>query len=118
MRGVLTSLLACVLSVVSLSAVQAAPAARPRLVVVVVVDQLRLEDLELFGPLLGPGNLGGLLKKGELLEGRYLTANTETGAQQVVDAPELQYPTGVAAAKNAPVMAVATENAIYSATFE
>lgn len=47
-----------------------------------------------------------------------LTANTETGSQQVVDAPELQYPTGVAAAKNAPVMAVATENAIYSATFE
>ncbi|HWB82060.1 MAG TPA: hypothetical protein VG755_44160 [Nannocystaceae bacterium] len=47
-----------------------------------------------------------------------ITADTSTGDKQVVDAPDLQFPTGVAAAKNAPVMAVATENAIYSATYE
>lgn len=47
-----------------------------------------------------------------------VTANTSSGDKQVIDTPELQEPTGVAAAKNAPVMAVATENAIYSATYE
>ncbi len=56
----------------------AAPPSKTRLVVVVVVDQLRGEDLELFAPLLGANGLGGLGKKGELVEGRYLTANTET----------------------------------------
>jgi sugar lactone lactonase YvrE len=47
-----------------------------------------------------------------------ITANTENGAKEVTAQPDLQFPTGVAAARNAPVMAIATENAIYSATFE
>jgi predicted AlkP superfamily pyrophosphatase or phosphodiesterase len=51
----------------------------PRLVVVVVVDQLRLEDLEHAHPLLGPGGFGGLQGEGVTLDGRYLTVNTETG---------------------------------------
>ena len=47
-----------------------------------------------------------------------ITANTENGAKEVIAQPDLQYPTGVAAARNAPVMAIATETAIYLATFE
>ncbi len=47
-----------------------------------------------------------------------IVANTESGAKEIIDQPELQSPTGVAAARNAPVMAIATEDAIYTATFE
>ena len=47
-----------------------------------------------------------------------IVANTESGAKELIDQPELQSPTGVAAARNAPVMAIATEDAIYTATFE
>lgn len=47
-----------------------------------------------------------------------ITANTENGAKEITAQPDLQFPTGVAAARNAPVMAIATESAIYSATFE
>lgn len=47
-----------------------------------------------------------------------ISANTETGAKEVLDQPDLQSPTGVAAARNAPVMAIASEDAIYIATFE
>jgi DNA-binding beta-propeller fold protein YncE len=47
-----------------------------------------------------------------------ISANTENGAKEIIDQPDLAYPTGVAAARNAPVMAIATEDAIYTATFE
>lgn len=47
-----------------------------------------------------------------------ISANTQTGDAQILDQPDLQYPTGVAAARSAPIMAIATENAIYTATFE
>lgn len=47
-----------------------------------------------------------------------ISANTATGAKEIIDQPDLQYPTGVAAARDAPVMAIATESAIYLATFE
>ncbi|MBC8074033.1 MAG: hypothetical protein IAG13_37280 [Deltaproteobacteria bacterium] len=47
-----------------------------------------------------------------------ITADTGSGEQKIIDAPELQQPTGIAAARNAPVMAVATETAIYVATYE
>lgn len=47
-----------------------------------------------------------------------ISANTQTGDKEILDQPDLQAPTGVAAAINAPVMAIATESAIYIATFE
>lgn len=76
----------------------------------------------------GMGRIGGvsLVPGGETAvipasdgEGKsfLLTANTKTGTRADVDAPDLRHPTGVAAARNAAVMAVATENAIYAATF-
>lgn len=76
----------------------------------------------------GMGRIGGvsLVPGGETAvipasngEGKsyLLTANTKTGVRADVDAPDLRHPTGVAAARNAAVMAVATENAIYAATF-
>lgn len=47
-----------------------------------------------------------------------ISANTVTGDKEILDQPDLQAPTGVAAARNAPVMAIATETAIYTATYE
>jgi sugar lactone lactonase YvrE len=71
------------------------------------------------GVSLAPGGLTAVIPASNG-EGKafLVTANTSTGEQKIVDAPDLQFPTGVAAARNAPVMAVATENAIYSATYE
>jgi hypothetical protein len=47
-----------------------------------------------------------------------VTANTETGAVEVIPVPDLAHPTGVAAARNAPVMVIAGEQSIHIATFE
>jgi sugar lactone lactonase YvrE len=71
------------------------------------------------GVSLAPGGLTAVIPASNG-EGKsfLVTANTSSGEQKIIDAPELQFPTGVAAARNAPVMAVATENAIYSATYE
>lgn len=55
------------------------PSSDPRLVLVIVVDQLRLEEVQRLAPLLGPDGFGGLESRGVLLDGRYLTVNTETG---------------------------------------
>jgi hypothetical protein len=51
-------------------------------------------------------------------ETELVTANTETGAVEIVPVPDLAHPTGVAAARNAPVMVVAGEQSIHIATFE
>lgn len=51
-------------------------------------------------------------------ETELITANTETGAVQIIPVPDLDHATGVAAARNAPVMVVAGETSIHIATFE
>jgi DNA-binding beta-propeller fold protein YncE len=47
-----------------------------------------------------------------------VTANTKTGDVQTIETPDIAYPTGTAAARNAPVMVVAGEQSISIATFE
>ena len=47
-----------------------------------------------------------------------LTANTETLEAEVIPTPDIGFPTGVAAARNAPVMVVAGEHGLHIATFE
>ncbi len=52
---------------------------RPRLVVLVVIDQLTTEHLDRYGPLLH-GGLGQMMRAGAFYrQGRYAHANTETG---------------------------------------
>lgn len=51
-------------------------------------------------------------------ETELITANTETGAVEIIPVPDLAHPTGVAAARNAPVMVIAGEQSIHIATFE
>jgi hypothetical protein len=46
-----------------------------------------------------------------------VTANTENGNVEIVPIPDLAHPTGIAAAREAPVMVIAGEQAIYKATF-
>jgi len=73
----LVSALSNALLVVALGV--APPSSEPRLVLVVVVDQLRLEEMHRLAPLLGPDGFGGLEARGTLLDARYNTVNTETG---------------------------------------
>lgn len=47
-----------------------------------------------------------------------VTANTDTLAVEVIPTPDIAHPTGVAAARNAPVMVVAGEYGLHIATFE
>ncbi|MBL4683986.1 MAG: hypothetical protein JKY37_05310 [Nannocystaceae bacterium] len=47
-----------------------------------------------------------------------ITANTQTLEVEVIDTPDIPYPTGVASARNAPVMVVAGEYGLHIATFE
>jgi DNA-binding beta-propeller fold protein YncE len=47
-----------------------------------------------------------------------LTANTETGATEIIPIPDLAHPTGIAAAREASVMVIAGEQSIHIATFE
>ena len=51
-------------------------------------------------------------------ETELLTANTENGEVGSLPTPDIAYPTGTAAARNAPVMVVAGEQSISIATFE
>ena len=51
----------------------------PKLLLVISVDQLSAESLVRLAPLLGRNGIAGLERRGVGLEGRYLTANTETG---------------------------------------
>ncbi len=51
-------------------------------------------------------------------ETELVTANTETGEVEIIPVPGLAHATGVAAARNAPVMVVAGEQSIHIATFE
>lgn len=46
-----------------------------------------------------------------------ITANTETGAVEITPIPDLAHPTGVAAAREAPVMVIAGEQSIHIAKF-
>lgn len=46
-----------------------------------------------------------------------ITANTETGAVEITPIPDLAHPTGIAAAREAPVMVIAGEQSIHIATF-
>jgi len=50
-------------------------------------------------------------------EGQLVTANTVSGDVSRIDTPHIAHPTGVAAARNAPVMAIAGEQSISIATF-
>ena len=47
-----------------------------------------------------------------------ITANTENGEVSAMETPDITHPTGVAAAREAPVMVVAGESSIHIATFE
>ncbi|MEM6994148.1 MAG: hypothetical protein AAF721_26780 [Myxococcota bacterium] len=47
-----------------------------------------------------------------------ITANTETMDVEIIETPDIPHPTGVAAARNAPVMVVAGEYGLHIATFE
>lgn len=51
-------------------------------------------------------------------QSQLVTANTQTGDVATMDTPDIAHPTGVAAARNAPVMVVAGEQSISIATFE
>ena len=51
-------------------------------------------------------------------QSQLLTANTATGEVSALPTPDITHPTGVASARNAPVMVVAGEQTISIATFE
>ncbi len=51
-------------------------------------------------------------------DGQLVTASTKTGDVVILEAPHISEPTGVAAARNAPVMVVAGEQSISIATFD
>ena len=71
------------------------------------------------GVSLAPGGTTAVIPVGDEIAGsRLITANTKTGAMSELATPDIARPTGVAAAKNAPVMVVAGESSIHIATFE
>ena len=71
------------------------------------------------GVSLAPGGTTAVIPVGDEIAGsRLITANTKTGAVSELATPDIARPTGVAAAKNAPVMVVAGESSIHIATFE
>ncbi len=71
------------------------------------------------GVSLAPGGTTAVIPVGDEIAGsRLVTANTKTGAMSELATPDIARPTGVAAAKNAPVMVVAGESSIHIATFE
>lgn len=51
-------------------------------------------------------------------ESTLITANTETLDVEIIDTPDIAHPTGVAAAREAPVMVVAGEYGLHIATFD
>lgn len=71
------------------------------------------------GVSLAPGGVTAIIPVSDDLGGsRLVTANTEDGGMDRVDTAEILEPSGIAAARNAPVMAIAAETAIYLATYE
>jgi sugar lactone lactonase YvrE len=71
------------------------------------------------GVSLAPGGVTAVIPVGDEIAGsRLLTANTKTGQMGEMATPEIERPTGVAAAREAPVMVVAGESSIHIATFE
>jgi hypothetical protein len=72
------------------------------------------------GVSLAPGGLTAVIPVSDVLSGeaRLVTANTEDGAMGQVPTADILDPSGVAAARNAPVMVIAAESAIYLATYE
>ncbi len=67
---------------------------------------------------LAPGGKTAVIPITEDGKTMLFTANTETGELKPIAGPDLEYPTGVAAASAAPVMVVASETAIFSAIYE
>lgn len=71
------------------------------------------------GVSLAPGGKTAVIPvSDEILGSRLITANTENGETTVIDTPGIEAPSGVAAAREAPVMVVAGENSIHIATFD
>lgn len=72
-----TAHLLLLVSALAPSLVEAAPA--PRLAVIVVVDQLRAVDVDRLHPLFGPGGFGGIAHRGAHVTLEYSYGATETG---------------------------------------
>ncbi len=71
------------------------------------------------GVSLAPGGVTAIIPVSDDLGGaRLVTANTEDGGKEDIATTEILEPSGVAAARNAPVMVIAAESAIYLATYE
>ena len=71
------------------------------------------------GVSLAPGGVTAIIPVSDELGGaRLVTANTEDGGMERIDTAEILEPSGIAAARNAPVMVIAAETAIYLATYE
>lgn len=71
------------------------------------------------GVSLAPGGVTAIIPVSDEFGGsRLVTANTEDGGMENVPTAEILEPSGIAAARNAPVMGIAAENAIYLATYE
>ncbi|MGH1344950.1 MAG: hypothetical protein ACRBN8_25550 [Nannocystales bacterium] len=71
------------------------------------------------GVSLAPGGVTAIIPVSDDIGGsRLVTANTEDGGLENVPTAEILEPSGVAAARNAPVMGIAAESAIYLATYE
>jgi len=71
------------------------------------------------GVSLVPGGVTAVIPVADDFEGaRLITANTVSGETTIIDTPDIDLPTGVAAARESPVMVVAGESSIHIATFE
>jgi len=71
------------------------------------------------GVSLAPGGVTAVIPVSDDLGGaRLVTANTEDGGMARIPTAEILEPSGIAAARNAPVMVIAAESAIYLATYE
>ncbi len=71
------------------------------------------------GVSLAPGGITALIPVEDDLKGsRLIAANTENGDVEEISTSDVIAPAGVAAARSAPVVAIASENAIYLATYE
>ena len=71
------------------------------------------------GVSLAPGGVTAIIPVSDDLGGaRLVTANTEDGGMGRIPTAEILEPSGIAAARNAPVMVIAAESAIYLATYE
>ena len=71
------------------------------------------------GVSLAPGGVTAVIPVSDDLGGaRLVTANTEEGGMENISTADILEPSGIAAARNAPVMVIAAESAIYLATYE